>query len=81
MVRCRHFCWQQPWLPIRRNRPHGQRLGVSTRFGLGEGQVAVAYVDGQRAVEHREDDAEPLARRRAYADADAPSGLRAAPRY
>jgi hypothetical protein len=58
VVRCRHFCWQQPWLPIRRNRPHGQRLGVSTHFGLGEGQVALAHVDGQRAVEHREDDAE-----------------------
>ena len=45
MVRCRHFCWQQPWLSIRRNRPHGQRLGVSTHFGLGEGQVALAHVD------------------------------------
>ena len=38
VVRCRHFCWQQPWLPIRRNCPHGQRLGVSTHFALGDGR-------------------------------------------
>jgi len=76
VVRCRHFCWQQPWLSSRRNRPHGQRLGVSTHFAPRRWQVALTHVDGQRAVEHREDDAEPLVRRHAYADADAPSGLR-----
>jgi hypothetical protein len=44
---------------------------VSKHFRLGEGQVALAHVDGQRAVERREDDAEPSSRPMAAAIANA----------
>ena len=57
--------------------PAWAAIGSEHAFRPRRWQVALAHVDGQRAVEHREDDAEPLARRHAYADADAPSGLRA----